>query len=248
MRGAVLLALAGCGRLGFSSSSDAAADVVADADVNGIVGWWAMESIAGDMTADSSGHGHPGVCSSAAMSCPVIVAGKHGNGLRFDGVNDHLDIADAPDLETTIAFTVAAWLWIDALPTGSNYYCFANKFIGTQTGNSWQVCVTQSGALYFGTAYNAVNGDDLYTNNILVTTAAWHHIAVRWDGTFKTIWFDGVNETGQPASITFDGSPIVLGYDIDNSAPVAPLAGILDDVRIYNRALSDAEIVPLSAP
>jgi hypothetical protein len=69
---------------------------------------------------------------------------------------------------------------------------------------------------------------------------------MRWDGTFKTIWIDGINIIGHQAAITFDTSDVLIGYDVDFGSPVAAFAGILDEVRIYNRALSDAEIALLA--
>ena len=248
MRAAVLGLLAACGRFGFqpdTAPGDTNLDSPADADTGGLVAAWAMDSVAGDVVVDASGHGHDATCSSAAMSCPVLVAGKHGNALRFDGVNDHLDAAGS-GLDTINAFTITAWVWIDA-PPPTSYYCFANKLLGVAQNDSWQACVTQSRSIYFGTGNSpTTGGDDVFSNPSSVPITAWCHVAIRWDGSFKTIWLDGVNVVGQQASVTFDGSPLELGYDIDNGAPVAPFAGILDEVRIYNRALSDGEIALLA--
>ncbi len=245
MRAVVLVALAACGRFGFGSGA-ANVDSAPDADTSGLVAYWAMEDVTSDVVQDASGHGHDAVCSSIAMSCPTVVAGKVGNGLRFDGSNDHLVIGPAPELDTTVAFTVTAWLWIDTSPS-SAYYCFANKPFTTGLTDSWQACVTNLGQLFFGTSPSATaTGDSMYSGNGSIVTNTWIHVAIRWDGTTKTILLDGVLAATQSAATGFDGSAVWLGYDVDNATPVAPFAGILDEVRLYNRALADAEIRALA--
>ena len=202
-----------------------------------------MEAVAGGVVADASGHGHDATCS----SCPVAVAGKVGAGLRFDGLTNVLTVANAPDLDTMFAFTVASWLWIDTLPA-ANYYCFLNKPLGTGLNDSWQMCITTGDATYFGTdpSPTAALGDDLIDATPFPATT-WKHVAITWDGTTKQIWIDGVPRTADTASLTFDNQPILIGYDLDNGAPKAALAGILDEVRIYNRVLPASELAALAA-
>jgi hypothetical protein len=245
MRAVVVAVLAaGCGRYGFQIDAPAG-DAIADADTSGLVAWLPMDSLANDTTPDATGHGHDGACSSVDSTCPVTVAGKISTALRFDGVNDHLSIADAPDLQPSTAFTVAVWVWIDAVPA-PDYGCFANKVIGTGTNDSWQMCVTTSDQLYFGTDVTATDlGDALYTSQTFPINS-WHHVAIAWDGTFKSLWFDGVEQARDQAALGYDGNPVLLGYDLDNGTPKAAFAGILDDLRIYNRVLSSSELATLA--
>ena len=202
-----------------------------------------MESVAGGVVADASGHGHDAMCS----SCPLVVAGKVGAALRFDGMTNVLAVPDAPELDTMFGVTVAAWLWLDALPS-TTYYCFLNKPLGTGANDSWQACITTGDATYFGSDLSptAPTGDDLLDPTPFPGTT-WKHIAITWDGTTKQIWIDGMLRTSDSAVLAFDSQPIVIGYDVDNGTPEGALAGILDEVRIYNRALSASELAALAA-
>jgi hypothetical protein len=247
MRAALLVLVAACGRYGFDATANADSPAItADADTSGLVAEWAMESVAGDVVPDLTGHGHDAVCSTAAMSCPTVTAGKHGNALRFDGVNDHLTVANAPDLETMTALTVTAWIWVDSVTAGQTG-CFVNKPLGTGDANSWQSCMNgMQQVLFYSNTSIAAGVDGLYTNPNSLPLAAWVHIAIRWDGTFKTIWVNGLDLIGDPSTLTFDSNDIVIGYDMDFGAPSVPFTGIVDEVRIYNRALSDSEIALLA--
>jgi hypothetical protein len=244
VRWLAFVVLVGCGRYGFQMDA-ASADAAADADTSGLVAWYPMGSLANDATPDATGHGHDGICSTTGGTCPMIVAGRIGAALRFDGTNDHFTVAIAPDLDTTLGFTVAAWIWIDAPP--SAYSCFVNKVIGTGGNDSWSACVTPGTQIFFGTNLTGTDaGDALLTPQSSVPINSWHHVAIRWDGALKSVSLDGIEKAGDQAATAFDDNPILIGYDLDNGAPVAPFAGILDEVRIYNRALTQAEITLLA--
>ena len=142
-------------------------------------------------------------------------------------------------------FTVAVWMWVDTAP--SNYACPANKVIGTAGNDTWSICVTPTLQLFFGTNIMPTGtGDSLLTINNAVVLTSWHHAAIVWDGTNKSIWYDGVMRASDQSATTFDANPIEIGVDINNGVPASAFAGILDEVRIYNRALTQAEITLLA--
>jgi hypothetical protein len=186
-------------------------------------------------------------CSTAAATCPVVVGGKVGNALRFNGTNDYLVIAHTPDLDTLGRFTIAMWMWVDAAPTGSNYACPANKVLGTGGNDTWSICVTPQLQLFFGTNIMPTGtGDSLLSITNAVVLTSWHHVAITWDGTNRDIWYDGIMRATDQSATVFDSNPIEIGVDINNGTPASAFAGILDEVRIYNRALSQAELAALA--
>jgi len=95
--------------------------------------------------------------------------------------------------------------------------------------------------------WRSPDGDDSQTSGN-VDTGHWHHVALWWDGSTKATYFDGHRIASTPnIKIAFDASDITLGSDIDSGTTlVAPLQGQLDDVRIYNRALRDDELLALA--
>ena len=78
--------------------------------------------------------------------------------------------------------------------------------------------------------------------------ATWFHVAITWDGTTKQLWVGGESvATASVSGLQFDSNPVTFGADIDNGVQDVPMTGILDDVRIYSRALSAEELAALAA-
>jgi hypothetical protein len=184
---------------------------------------------------DTSGNGHVARCT----QCPMVVAGKNGNGFRFDGVDDILVVDASPALDTTTGYTVTAWIFVDPNPTAIE--CLLNKGLGPSS-NSWQVCVQASGQLV-----HITDGGDLY-DGPATPFSSWHHVAIRWDANEKTTWLDGaLMTTTSRTSLNFDTETMRMGADIDFNATSAPFRGALDDVRLYSRPLNLDEIALLAA-
>ena len=84
------------------------------------------------------------------------------------------------------------------------------------------------------------SGPDLWA------AGSWHHLAGTFDGTTKRLYLDGVlvgtQASGPPE---YDGAPVWVGAD-DNSGLALPLDGAADDLRLYSRRLSSAEIATLA--
>jgi hypothetical protein len=239
VRAAAVVLVCGCGRIGFSAqvASDASIDVGPVADP-GLIAWYEMESLGSGTIHDSSGHGHDGACT--VGQCPEVVAGRIGNGFRFDGVTQNIMVLGDPELDTTSAYTVASWLWIDQDPPETA--CALNKPQDSGNGDSWQLCLQGDGTVFFGA--------DLANTSLSVPlpTGSWHHIAVRWDGAADTLFVDGQGVAMTPVTtdIFAAASPVTIGVDLDEGMPVAWFAGMLDDVRIYDRALGSDEIASLA--
>src|SRR5262249_538542 len=78
------------------------------------VGWWKFDEGSGTLASDSSRNGNVGTL----VNGPRWVAGKHGGALDFDGVDDFVDIGNPPDLHSTGARTLAAWVNVRTLTNG----------------------------------------------------------------------------------------------------------------------------------
>ena len=82
-----------------------------------------------------------------------------------------------------------------------------------------------------------------------LTTARWFHIAGRWDGQTKALFVDGVKageRTATPVSM-IDTHDVVIGGDENGGMAAYTFHGRIDELQVYDRALSDAEIVALAA-
>lgn len=246
LRTAALMLLIGCGSVKGAAPDaggppiDAAPDDTSRSG-NGLIAWYKLDSLVQTTAPDATGNADA-VC--ARATCPAATPnGRIDGAFLFNGLDQLLRVASTPSLKTTRAFTVAVWLNRTA---GADNACVVNKSFGTNGDNSWQACVNAAGKLAFFSASSTSSGALL--SDPVIAAAEWHHIALWWNGTTKATYIDGQRTAQNDAAISFDDSDLTIGADVDGSTVVAPLKGELDDVRIYDRALSDAEIIALAAP
>jgi hypothetical protein len=214
---------------------DAAMSVPPDAFVDlTLIAHWEFDDAPTDGALDSTGRGHTGTC---ATACPTVVTGKLGMAYHFDASSQQaLTVADSTDFRGD--FTITAWMYADS--TGSNM-AIMSKPQGTGTGNSWQLELRDTNKLSF--SGGSTHYLETPTN---VAAGAWRHVAGTWDGTTKRLYIDGVLVNSVDSSISYDTHLVYLGADQNNGSTVLYWDGALDDLRIYNRVLSAAEIAALA--
>ncbi len=183
---------------------------------------------------DSWGHNN-GTIHGAAW-----VDGRIGKGLRFDGVDDYVDIANHQSLNLTGVATIEMWARFDALtaneePLDNNLYRVLHR--GDWAGDR----------VYFlyRIAENAAPGESAWTRwaavrtETPVVTGQWAHIVGVKDGTRLRIYLNGVLEKDLDCltGYTVDGSQTGSLYLGQN-----PFGGMLDEVRVYSRPLTATEV------
>jgi hypothetical protein len=235
-----------------ASRSDARAIDAAAVDAphsldDGLIAHYEMESMQSNTAIDSTGNGHTGACT----SCPTVVAGHSGSGFMFDGTT-RVDIGDGGAFDTS-AFTVATWVEYTSL-SYSSFECPVGKVLDSTIYNSWELCYDMAtGKWLYDTVGPMTGSPPTYHFDGLEptsgpSTGVWHHTAMVWDGSNKTLYIDGsdVASTVDPVSFAV-GMPLSFGADIDNGGQSSPFVGVMDDLRIYGRALGSAEIATLAA-
>ena len=232
------------GTSGQGTAEGAATSFGADQQQNflsdGLVGYWDMDESSANTcsggvndSCDGSGNGNDGAWNGNATSA----TGKFGSGGTFDGNADYVEIPDSTSISTTDssdAITVSAWVYQTAQ---TNY----DRILSSNwaTDGSWLLSVNSSYKPNFvikasGAQYTAADADTISTN-------AWHHIVGTYDGEYVRLYVDGEAQTPIACS----------GCDLDNAGSVLRIseagstegfAGKVDEVRIYNRALSPTEV------
>ncbi len=251
---AAAIALSGCGRQNFASVDDAApqtdaqVDVMADADTRlpGLIAWYAMEDSPADgEIADSGGGGHPALCVTG-LSCPTQVAGKRGSALAFDGTQ-YARITYGPWLATSTAYTIAGWIYLDQQ---IDQVAFAKPW-GSDSYDSWGITAWSPGAtLGTGTCLETVDGA-MNSENVcgpVLPAGQWFHVAGRWTGSAKAMFINGVKAAellSTPTSL-IDTHDAIIGGDENSGSPAYLFHGKVDEVQLYDRALTDAEIAMLA--
>ncbi len=189
-----------------------------------LIGRWTLDEGIGTTALDWSGHGHD----AAFVGEPQWVDGYDGGALTFDGTDDA--VVYSFDEETWSAYTVA--LWAKAGSVGQNEWSsvFANH-IPNSDGFQLDVDGSDPGIL----RYNGVNAEN---TEIGTVTTRWVHIGVTCDGTSTTLYWNGnVVATIAGADAVFNQFGIGTNRAGDNY-----FEGILDDVRVYDRELTQEEI------
>lgn len=202
-----------------------------------LIAYYPMERITGNTLEDAAGT-HDGSCQTSM--CPTATAGAVGGALQFDGVASLIDVPGSVDLATTTGVTATIWAKLDVAPTVVR--CAISKVYGGSGDNSWQICIdTQMRVVIYGSASASTLGGP-------ITLGVWNHLAARWDAATQqlAVFINGVLGNDETETLAFDGSVLVIGGDRDDGGPTTFWPGALDEARIYNRALSDAEVEALA--
>ncbi|MCF7975490.1 MAG: LamG domain-containing protein, partial [Phycisphaerae bacterium] len=196
-----------------------------------LVGWWRLDDGAGITAIDSSGHGNDG----EFVGNPQWVSGIIGPALYLDG-DSWVEIPHSDILTVDNEVTVAAWVKADQLDDdGSGYAGIICKSNGPR---SYSLYTTGNGTLHF-----SVNGTGGTSTTALVI-GEWTHLAAMVKGGTKYYFFNGVPDPAGVSGVTLPGLADTATVLIGNSHEdlEREFHGIIDDVRIYNRGLEEAEL------
>jgi hypothetical protein len=206
---------------------------------------YSFEQTDDDQVPDDSGFGN----TAGFDDKPMLVEGVYGNGLAFDGVDDGLIVRHSPSLAVAAggALTVSFWISVTDQEFLRDQIIIAKVFMNDMTTTpfyEWGVEFDMSDKVL-----EFFLSDD--QSNFFVACAttipigAFTHAAYTWDGEEVIGYVDGAPHACAPqqsTAITIPdyGQNLVIGHQ---STPQEFFTGSLDDVRLYNRALTASEIV-----
>ncbi len=208
-----------------------------------MVAWWPLDETSGTTSLDLAGFNNAGT----QVNGPVPVAGKVLGGLQFDGINDYIEVPDNSELNFgTGNFSIDAWVKVQA-----------NDSLGQLTiVNKIQFPLNRGYSLYLSNGevrlILSASSYMFYISSVHVADGNWHHIAVTVDRTdpsgikfYKNgIMLSSSDPTTNPGTITAI-SPLRIGT---LSFTVGDMfKGSLDEIEMFNRVLTNAEIVSIFA-
>lgn len=200
------------------------------------VAHWAFNEASGSTVSDLTGNGYAGQLKNMDSSSRVF--GKHCGGLSFDGVDDYVEIADFKGITGSFSRTCTGWIKT-AKDSGQTIISWGSS----QPGAEWVIRTDDEGMLRLEASGGYISG----TTDI--ADGQWHHIAIVLKEDSRPTITDAVLYVdGQPESISNSDSSALYTAGIDNvkigaySTNSDYFEGIIDEVRIYGRALSDSEI------
>ncbi|MFQ6043568.1 MAG: LamG domain-containing protein [Candidatus Poribacteria bacterium] len=204
-------------------------------DPKAVVGIWLFDEGNGDKAADSSKNGHDGEIQGNLK----WVDGKFGKGLEFPGADENfVEVPHDKSLDlTTFSFT----LWAKVEATGN----YQSVLIKTADG----LVENYSGYIYAGrkvfwtrfTSGGATKWGFQQFGTTIVTDNKWHHLAGTYDMKSVKSYVDGVVEADAKFSGKPDFSPGALNIGDCPGFPY-PVKGVMDDVGLFNVALTEDEI------
>ena len=228
------------------SASDGALDGSDDVSIlvnpqaaSGPVGWWKLDDGGGSSAADSSGTGNNGTL----VNNPAWISGVLGGGMNFNGTNQRVSIADNNSLDVSNQITIAAWI-----KPGKKDTQYPIKKARGDSINGYELSLSSSGKIFV--RFNQAASGNTYrldsSTSYPTDGNTWMHVAATYDGATIKLYVNGVLDASMNTAVTIATNtiPLSLGSDDQNSAP---FQGGLDDVRIYGRALSAAEIQSLNS-
>jgi hypothetical protein len=203
---------------------------VSSASAN-LVGAWGFDDGSGTTATDASGRGNNGTVTGATWT----TGGKFGGALSFDGVSNWVTVPDADSLDLTTGMTMEAWVKPTAIGTAWRSVMLKEQpasliyalYAGDSSGRAATDVFTTSDIGLRGTAKTALS--------------TWTHLAATYDGTTLRLYVNGVQATTKAISGSIRASTGALRIG-GNSVWGEWFAGLIDEVRLYNRALTATEI------
>ena len=210
-----------------------------DPGTKGLVAWYKLDGDAKDAVG-----GHDGTLSGNPQP---FVAGKMGQAFRVTDDITYVLVPYSPDLGMN-TFTVAAWVNVTDLSAIRGI--LGTRIKGNYTFDLKAMSTMIHGDIGNGTAWLNTAVDVAASKGGVISTGVWHHIAYVVDDATDTarMYLDGA----LAATATFTGTPLFmtagenLGIGSCYDGAVERMRGLIDDVRLYNRALSEAEAAALA--
>ncbi len=189
---------------------------------------------------DNSGNNNNGTISGATWvaSDRKLAKGHIGNYLEFDGKDDYVDAGNAASLNITNAITVSAW--VNILNTSANQRIIGKSNVWLTGWSSIAYDIGMSSGFVRWRIGNGTNQDPGVNEVTYPAVAGWQHIVATYDGSTTSIYKNGVLQQSKAISITILSTANPL--KISDTSGSFPFNGSIDEVKIYNRALSAAEI------
>ncbi len=194
----------------------------------------------GDYAYDSSPYGNTGTVHGASWVTGLRTSSGYSLASSFNGNDDYVEVPSSPSLRVSNAVTIAAWIKIsrksgdssDQIIVSKNGYDYILNVFGTGRG-------ANVGKIEVGG--NALSPAWLVGSTV-VDDDKWHYIVFTYNGSMKKIYVDGALDAYASTSGSFASTTGALRIGRQPSGDARQVDGVIDEVRIYDRALSANEI------
>ena len=207
-----------------------------------LIAWWKFDEAEGSEASDSSGNNHVGTLVGGPQWQPA--GGKVGGALAFDGVDDFIDCGHDEGLNITGAVTIAAWIKLSKSTDDQ-------KIAGNQddiSGGYKLSIFSDKAELEVRDSGNALRNNRFVDGGTVLQPGVWYHIVGTYSqgGSIKTYVNAKLDREQKTTNILAASSgTLKIGREPFNG--IYLFNGLMDDLRIYNYALSQADIAKVFA-
>jgi len=215
--------------------ANAAVTVKTATTSSSLVGWWTFDDASSTKATDFSGYGNTGTISCSGVGCivPTFVSGKRGKALDFSSNGTYYGVVSLPSsvpVASTNRITVSTWYYNKG--GGGDPRIITRNWC---TAGSWLMHVT----LGFGVTTSGGCAGQIFASFGAMNVGQWYLLTGVFDGTNIYSYKNGVRvSTAAAGTVDISANAVGLAMMTGNN-------GQLDDMRIYNRALSASEIAAL---
>ena len=198
-----------------------------------LVAHWPFDETSGSIAEDVAGGFH------GAVHGTQWTTGRISGALRFDGIDDYVECGNSPLLAPDM-LTAAVWVRPE--------YQLAARSLIRKAGSDitqfdYRVYLNLIGRINFSFSDQETKRRSKVRGQVKLTNDEWTHVAVTRDGSVATLYINGMVDTSK----AYDFTPISSGLDLVlGGGSRLPFKGKLDEVQIYNEALTEAEIQALA--
>lgn len=233
-----------------ATSTASSTIVMRNEQPDGLVAYWKFDDAAGSAALDSSGRGNDMTCTGSPTPVSGLVTSSTGAFDFNSATSDRCNASNPDDLNFTGPFTIAAWLKTDYVADGQDNIITKAAWTG-YWGYAWTAYTT--GGVSDSRLWLRILGNNTYSNTADTTTydltnATVYHITHIYDPDNDQarlyIYEKGV---GAHATTTKNGVPTLVNYHSNDLYVSSYFDGTIDELRLYNRALSDEEVWALQS-
>ncbi|MFA5133861.1 MAG: LamG domain-containing protein [Patescibacteria group bacterium] len=214
---------------------------VSSPDKNNLVGHWAMDrtDISGTRIYDKSGNKNNGTLTGTAEDKGKIKEARH-----FNGTTDWINIPNSSSLTFSKAVTLSAWIKPNYFNSSTTDYAVIVGKRLSEADYEYQLYTYLTGSLCF--AFHGRAWDQRFNTTNNLVAGKWQHVVGTYDGSRVELYKDGVNfwGTDDVTGLHTSTGNVGIGRRPDGGT-ASYYNGTIDDVRIYNRTLSDEEVINL---
>ncbi len=227
--GVLALAATG-GTLALNGFFGGGAAIPEDTMTRGLAGYWSFDEGGGAIARDASGNNNHGTLTNG----PKWAQGKNGSALQFDGKDDYVEAPDSDSLDITNAITIEAWIYDKGGTSDREIVQKNGEYL-------FRINRESEGGLLSCFVYLNDSWEPRVTATQLIPLNTWAHVTCAWEnstGQLK-LYINGKFNNARPSrqgSVSSTLNSLYIGSALHSNG------FIVDDLRVYNRALTEAEV------